>query len=57
MRLLILVAALLTSCSAREPSSTDNHNRVPQASCTLVIYGGQMRNLCCDPEGRCVFEH
>jgi hypothetical protein len=51
----IISVLLLISCSAREPSSTDNHHRVPQTTCTLTKAYGGMHKVCCDDEGRCVF--
>ena len=55
-RLLCLAVILLTaSCAARESSSTDNHHRIPQPTCAVIEYGGQIRNLCC-LDGRCAFE-
>jgi hypothetical protein len=49
-----LAAALLGGCAAREPSSTDDHNRVPKVWCHLTNVRGSMREVCCVGE-RCWF--
>ena len=55
-KLAVALLFLLPGCGAREPSSTDNHNRTPKADCTLVEIGGshnrEMRRMCCEGE-RC----
>ena len=54
MRYLIL-ALFLTGCAAREPSSTDRHDRIPNITCSMVVIGGSFHKECCDSNGRCFF--
>ena len=54
----VALAAILTlmgGCAAREPSSTDNHHRIPQSTCSVMKSGGTIHRVCCDPDGWCVF--
>lgn len=53
MRVIIL-ALILTGCAAAQPSSTDNHHRLPQVECTPVNFDGRFRKMCCEAE-RCWF--
>lgn len=50
----IFVAMLLLGCAAQEPSSTDNHHRLPEINCSAKMYNGQYHKFCCEGE-TCVF--
>ena len=55
MKVALLIAlVVLGGCASRESSSTDAHHRLPQVSCTLVTYHGEIKNICCEGE-RCWF--
>lgn len=45
---LVLLAIAAFGCAAAEPSSTDNHHRLPEINCTEAKLDGQYHHLCCE---------
>lgn len=52
--LVLIFVLFLLGCAAQEPSSTDNHHRLPEINCTQKMYQGRYHRFCCEGE-TCVF--
>lgn len=45
---LVFLGILFDGCASREPSSTDNHHRVPQVDCNMIKFEGHFQEICCE---------